>query len=165
MSIPVGLSLSGGADLGTGQNNEEPVRVDDVGVRQAWEALSVDPDALLVDVRTVAEWNFVGFPDLGSIGKRVLLVEWQRYPDMTVNVAFLDNLGEALADLGVDRGAALYFICRSGARSRSAAQAAAAGGYPRVHNVAGGFEGMLGPERHRGCVDGWKAEGLPWIQS
>lgn len=151
--------------MGTGQNNEEQVRVDDVDVRQVWEALSADQDAVLIDVRTVAEWNFVGFPDLGSIGKRVLLVEWQRYPDMTVNTAFLDNLGEALADLGVDRDAALYFICRSGARSRSAAQAALAGGYPQVHNVAGGFEGMLGPERHRGCVDGWKAEGLPWIQS
>ena len=27
-----------------------------------------------------------------------------------------------------------------------------------------GFEGPLDEERHRGCVEGWKAEGLPWAQ-
>ena len=113
----------------------------------------------------MAEWNFVGLPDLGSIGKRVLLVEWQRFPDMTVNAAFIDELAEALADLGVGADASLYFICRSGARSRSAATAATASGFSRAFNVTGGFEGVLGPDRHRGCVDGWKASGLPWIQS
>ena len=42
---------------------------------KAWAALAADPSAHLVDVRTVAEWNFVGLPDLGTLGKRVLLVE------------------------------------------------------------------------------------------
>ncbi len=134
-------------------------------MRQTWEALVADPSAVLIDVRTVAEWNFVGLPDLESLGKRVLLVEWQRFPDMAVNPFFADELSEALADLGVGQDAPLYFICRSGARSRSAATKATAGGFTRAFNVAGGFEGALGPDRHRGCVDGWKASGLPWIQS
>lgn len=151
--------------MGTGSINEDPGYAGDVGARATWEALASDPSAVLIDVRTVAEWNFVGLPDLGSIGKRVLLIEWQRFPDMVVNSAFADELREALADLGAGADAPLYFICRSGARSRSAATVATAGGFTRAFNVAGGFEGALGPDRHRGCVDGWKASGLPWIQS
>lgn len=151
--------------MGFGAFGEDKGYTADLDVHQTWSALVDDVSAVLVDVRTVPEWNFVGFPDLGAIGKRVLLVEWQRFPDMTVNPAFLDDLDEALAGLGVDGEAPLYFICRSGARSRSAAIAARAGGHPLTYNVAGGFEGALGPDRHRGCVDGWKASGLPWIQS
>lgn len=148
-----------------GSFDEDPSYAGDVGARETWEALAADPSAVLIDVRTVAEWNFVGLPDLGSIGKRVLLVEWQRFPDMAINPAFANELGEALGDLGVGVEASLYFICRSGARSRSAATAATVLGFARAFNVAGGFEGALGPDRHRGCVDGWKASGLPWIQS
>ncbi|MBS1180592.1 MAG: Rhodanese domain protein [Proteobacteria bacterium] len=148
-----------------GAFDEGPGYSGDVGAPETWDALVADASTVLVDVRTVAEWNFVGLPDLGSIGKRVLLVEWQRFPDMAVNAAFIDELAEALADLGVGADASLYFICRSGARSRSAATAATASGFARAFNVTGGFEGALGPDRHRGCVDGWKASGLPWIQS
>lgn len=151
--------------MGAGSFNEDPGYAGDVGARETWEALAADPLAVLIDVRTVAEWNFVGLPDLGSIGKRVLLIEWQRFPDMAANPIFADELREALADLGAGADTPLYFICRSGARSRSAATAATAGGFTRAFNVAGGFEGALGPDRHRGCVDGWKASGLPWIQS
>lgn len=151
--------------MNTGSFNEASGYAGDISARDTWEALAADPTAVLIDVRTVAEWNFVGLPDLEGIGRRVLLVEWQRFPDMAVNAAFADELGEALADLGVGVDAPLYFICRSGARSRSAAIVATAGGYSRAFNVAGGFEGALDPDRHRGCVDGWKASGLPWIQS
>ncbi|MBS1167025.1 MAG: Rhodanese domain protein [Proteobacteria bacterium] len=165
MSLLFDSFWSGGAILGAGSFNGDPGYAGDVGVRDTWDALAADPSAVLIDVRTVAEWNFVGLPDLENIGKRVLLIEWQRFPDMAVNQAFADELGEALADLGVGADASLYFICRSGARSRSAATVATAGGFTRAFNVAGGFEGVLGPDRHRGCADGWKASGLPWIQS
>jgi hypothetical protein len=40
----------------------------------------------------------------------------------------------------------------------------AAAGYRACHNVAGGFEGPLDDDRHRGSADGWKAAGLPWLQ-
>jgi len=58
----------------------------------------------------------------------------------------------------------LFFICRSGSRSLAAAKAMAAAGYRACHNVAGGFEGPLDDERHRGYAEGWKAAGLPWLQ-
>lgn len=137
----------------------------DVEPAQAWAALAGSSLAVLVDVRTVAEWNFVGIPDLSALDRSVVLVEWQRYPAMDVNDRFLGELEESLAGLGLGREAEVYFLCRSGGRSQSAAIAATAGGYAAAFNVAGGFEGALGPDRHRGCVGGWKASGLPWIQS
>jgi rhodanese-related sulfurtransferase len=69
-----------------------------------------------------------------------------------------------LARAGVGKGQPLYFICRSGARSRSAAIAMTAEGYGPCYNVAGGFEGNRDSEGHRGTVEGWKAAGCPWRQ-
>ena len=56
--------------------------VENVAPAEAWEALKANPDAQLVDVRTDAEWTFVGVPDLSSLGKRLALIPWQVYPSM-----------------------------------------------------------------------------------
>jgi rhodanese-related sulfurtransferase len=135
--------------------------VDDVSPRQVWEALRNDPGAELVDVRTDAEWSWVGLPDLAEAGKKPVLISWQLPPKMEVNADFVAQLRKA--GLGPDRK--LYFLCRSGARSLSAAKAAVAAGFPNSFNVAGGFEGPLDGTGHRGTKDGWKASGLPWRQS
>src|SRR5438067_1964979 len=92
----------------------------DVSPGQAYELLANDPDAVLVDVRTRAEWTYVGLPDLRPLGKHVVTVEWQRYPDGAPNQAFLDELAAA----GVEPEQPVLFLCRSGARSAAAAQAA-----------------------------------------
>ncbi|MDQ4061880.1 MAG: rhodanese-like domain-containing protein [Pseudomonadota bacterium] len=136
----------------------------DVDAGQAWEGLKA-PDAHLVDVRTRAEWTFVGVPDLSPLGKEPLFIEWQSYPSMAVAGDFVERLAAHLAAEGVPRDAPLYFICRSGGRSQAAAMAMAQAGFGRCYNVADGFEGRLDPARHRGSVEGWKAAGLPWIQS
>jgi rhodanese-related sulfurtransferase len=136
-----------------------------VSSEEAWEGLSAEPESVLVDVRTRPEWAFVGIPDLGAIGKEVVLAEWQSYPGMTANAGFVDLLAAELERRGVGPGTALYFICRSGVRSLAAAEAMAAAGFDRCFNVSGGFEGPLDEGRHRGVVGGWKAAGLPWIQS
>jgi rhodanese-related sulfurtransferase len=138
--------------------------VDDVSPRDAWQHLSSDPSAVLVDVRTRAEWTFVGLPDLSGTGKRVVTVEWQTFPDHGVDPAFSERLTTALAELGAGPASNLFFICRSGGRSRMAAEVMAAAGYQRCHNVADGFEGPLDAQRHRGTAGGWKASGLPWVQ-
>jgi rhodanese-related sulfurtransferase len=129
-----------------------------------WETLTSSPRSQLVDVRTRAEWTYVGIPDLASVGKRPVLVEWQTFPDQTVDPRFAERLAGELKALGVGPDDDLFFICRSGSRSRAAAEAMAAAGY-RAYNVGGGFEGPLDDERHRGSVVGWKAAGLPWQQS
>lgn len=134
--------------------------VPDVSPRAAYQALAEDTDAVLVDVRTDAEWNFVGVPDLSEVGKQVVLIPWQVYPTMQVNGAFAEHLRRA----GASPMSKLYFICRSGARSLAAGQAAQAAGFPNAFNVADGFEGPVDAEGHRGGVAGWKADGLPWRQ-
>jgi rhodanese-related sulfurtransferase len=132
----------------------------DLSPREAWELLSVEPAAALVDVRTRAEWSYVGIPDLSPLGGATVLVEWVLYPDGEPNAAFLDELTAA----GLDPGAPLIFICRSGVRSKAAAAEAARAGYAKVYNVVEGFEGPLDAEQHRGTA-GWRAAGLPWRQS
>ena len=134
--------------------------VDNVPPRQTWEALQRDPQAQMVDVRTDAEWAFVGVPDLAPAGKQVVLIPWQIYPTMAPNAAFVDHLQQA----GFSPDHHIYFICRSGVRSLSAAQAARDAGFPNVYNVADGFEGPVNADGHRGSAAGWKADGLPWRQ-
>lgn len=132
----------------------------DVSSKEAWERLSRDPEAVLVDVRTDAEWAYVGLPDLSRIGKSPVLVQWQRFPDMQVN----GNFSEEVIAKGIRPEQAVYFICRSGQRSRHAAMALSAAGYGQCFNVSDGFEGGHDAERHRGTIEGWKAAGLPWTQ-
>jgi len=134
--------------------------VENVPPAQAWEALRTNPNAQLVDVRTDAEWTFVGVPDLSSLGKRLALIAWQVYPSMQQNTAFVAQLGKA--ELTPDSH--IYFICRSGVRSLHAALAAREAGFPHVYNVADGFEGQLDAEGHRGADSGWKVADLPWRQ-
>ncbi|MBX9925763.1 MAG: rhodanese-like domain-containing protein [Hyphomicrobiaceae bacterium] len=138
--------------------------VDDVSPRSAFETLASDGRSVLVDVRTRAEWAFVGLPDLSGLGKRVVTVEWQTFPDNGVDPAFPERLAAALTEIGADTQTELFFICRSGGRSRMAAELMTATGFTRCHNVAEGFEGPLDAERHRGKIGGWKAAGLPWAQ-
>lgn len=133
----------------------------DVSTTETWNQLAADPNAQLIDVRTQPEWSFVGAPDLGKLNKRPLFVSWQMYPEMSVNQRFADEL----VAQGVKPGQPLYFICRSGARSRAAAKAMTAAGLGPCYNVAGGFEGDLDGDKHRGRLSGWKAAGLAWIQS
>jgi rhodanese-related sulfurtransferase len=132
----------------------------DVSATEAWEKLSADPRAQLVDVRTMAEWNFVGLPDLSSLGRRVHCVEWQSFPTGAQNTAFLAQAAGVLPD----KTAPVLLLCRSGARSRAAAIALTQAGFDQAFNIAGGFEGDTDQEGHRGNHNGWKAERLPWRQ-
>lgn len=136
----------------------------DIDPNQAWELLQSERDAVLVDVRTSAEWNFVGVADLSSLGKEPVTIEWQSLPKMTRNSEFDSDVMAALAQLHAGPDSALVFICRSGARSREAALSLTRNGFRRCYNLAGGFEGDLDSQRHRGGRNGWKFAGLPWRQ-
>ena len=133
----------------------------DVDPTTAWKILSENKDAILIDCRTRAEWNYVGLPDLETLAKKPALIEWQVFPSMQPNPEFVTALSGALAD----KEAPLLFICRSGARSAAAAKAMTAAGYSTCINVADGFEGPLDAQAKRGTAGGWKAAGLPWRQT
>lgn len=134
----------------------------DVSVTAAWDLLQKEPTSQLVDVRTTAEWNFVGLPDLSGLGRQVHCIEWQQFPGGSANAQFV---AQASAALGGDKTIPVLFLCRSGARSRAAAMAMTEAGYTKAYNIAGGFEGDLDGQRHRGKTNGWKAAGLPWKQT
>ena len=134
--------------------------VEDVAPPAVWEALRSDPHARLVDVRTDAEWAYVGLPELGDTGQDPVLIPWQLFPSMQVNAGFMDHLQQA----GLTPENKIYFLCRSGVRSMAAARAAQAAGFPHAYNIVDGFEGPPDEEGHRGRVAGWKASGLPWRQ-
>lgn len=93
-----------------------------------------------------------------------MTLEWQSFPDNSVDPAFVGQLAGILDAAGIKKDSELFFICRSGSRSRMAAGAMTAAGYTRCRNVADGFEGPLDADRHRGRVAGWKAAGLSWVQ-
>ncbi|UXA14170.1 rhodanese-like domain-containing protein [Mycobacterium sp. SMC-8] len=132
----------------------------DITPEQAWSLLSENPDAVLVDVRTDAEWRFVGVPDLSSLQRDVIYIEWNR-TDGTRNDGFVDDLVSA----GLTPGERpVLFLCRSGNRSIGAAEAATEAGIGPSYNILDGFEGNLDEHKHRGAT-GWKAVGLPWAQS
>lgn len=137
----------------------------DLSVRDAWDLLAQNPKAQLIDVRTVAEWNFVGLPDLASLGRPVHRIEWQSYPSMQPNPNFVPDAIETLGETGADPSTPVMFLCRTGARSRAAAMAMTRAGYTHAFNITSGFEGEIDPAGHRGAINGWKAAGLPWRQS
>lgn len=130
----------------------------DVTPLEAFDALTHDEDAVLVDVRTRAEWDYVGVPQLDP-PRSPVLAEWQRYPNGSLNEGFVDELRAAR----IAEGTPIYFLCRSGVRSVAAAQAATAAGLGPAYNVLDGFEGPPDASGHR-VVAGWKVAGLPWKQ-
>lgn len=137
----------------------------DVSEQDAFQALS--QNAIVVDVRTRAEWSFVGLPAIAP--EQLVLSEWQAFPDMQVNPEFAAQTAqEVLARSGTATpgdAPQIFFLCRSGARSRSAAIAMTQAGFPQCFNIENGFEGAPDQQGHRGVVNGWKACGLPWRQS
>ena len=131
----------------------------------AYALLEGDASAVLIDVRTEAEWNYVGMPDVQKLHKTPLFLEWQSYPSMAVDPEFVPHLEARVQSAGIERGASLVFLCRSGVRSRHAAIAMTNAGWGPCFNVADGFEGPLDSSRRRGGAGGWKAAGLPWTQT
>lgn len=133
----------------------------DITAEAAWELLEGTPGAVLVDVRTEAEWRFVGVPDAPSGARPPVFIEWVSYPDGARNPRFVEQLLEAGVQPGTE--APVVFLCRSGQRSIGAAIAATEAGIGPSYNIIEGFEGAPDALGHRGSV-GWQAAGLPWHQ-
>ncbi len=129
----------------------------DVFPRDTFKRLNSNDNSYLIDVRTDAEWAFVGVPEF----ERFIRIPWQFFPTMERNVQFVENVAAA----GVPQDAEIFLICRSGQRSAAAAAALTEAGFANCYNVAEGFEGDKDAAGHRGAVGGWKHAGLPWVQS
>ncbi|AEV71919.1 Rhodanese-related sulfurtransferase [Mycolicibacterium rhodesiae NBB3] len=135
----------------------------DITPEEAWKLLTDNPEAVLVDCRTDAEWRFVGVADLSDLDREVVYVEWNT-SDGKHNDNFVEDLLEKIGVVGSAKDRPVVFLCRSGNRSIGAAEAATEAGIAPSYNILDGFEGNLDEHKHRG-VTGWKAVGLPWRQS
>ena len=122
--------------------------------QEAHEVVRQAPSAKLVDVRTRAEWDYVGrIP--GAVE-----IELLTYPGNRPNSGFVAEL-----ERQVTKEAPVLFICRSGGRSHNAALLAMQAGYTTCYNVLEGFEGDRDANGRRNTTGGWRAAGLPWTQS
>ncbi len=130
----------------------------DITPDEAWSLLSEDEKAVLVDVRTFAEWKCVGTTNLSSLNKDEILIEWVNFPDGAPNANFVGELEAAISD----KETPIYFLCRTGVRSIGAAIAATKAGYKNSYNILEGFEGGPDEDGHRGRTSGWQGRGLPW---
>lgn len=129
---------------------------------EAWDLLRRQPDAVLLDVRSRVEFDYVGHPP------GALHVPWQESPDWRVDPGFPDHVTAALqaARPGLDpEEIPVLALCRTGKRSGAAAEALAAAGYRQVYNIREGFEGERDAQKHRGTINGWRHRGLPWEQT
>ena len=122
----------------------------DVTPQTAYEWMQ-SGEAVLVDVRTDAEREWVGFVP-GAVA-----VAWKQWPGMAMNDSFDSAIQQAA------QGKKVVLLCRSGVRSIAAAQRATELGL-EAYNILEGFEGDPNEAGHRGVTGGWRQRGLPWRQ-
>jgi glyoxylase-like metal-dependent hydrolase (beta-lactamase superfamily II)/rhodanese-related sulfurtransferase len=108
-------------------------------------------EAVLVDVRTDAEREWVGFVP-GAVA-----VAWKQWPGMAMNASFDAEVKAAAGDRPV------LLLCRSGVRSIAAAKRATELGL-QAYNILEGFEGDPDSNAQRGNKGGWRRAGMPWRQ-
>ena len=122
---------------------------------QSWELMQANPNAVLIDVRTRVEHDFVGRP-LNAVH-----VPWKEAPDWQLNPEFIQQVKQVVSDTSCH----VLLLCRSGARSLAAAEALQEAGFDHLVNILDGFEGDLDTHKHRGNLGGWRYSQLPWEQS
>jgi len=128
--------------------------------KMAVDRLQNNPQALFVDVRSKAEYKYVGYPE------NSILIPWIDDPDWEPNPeAFSDAVMQELDGRENLSDTEIILICRSGFRSNEALKCLENKGFTQVSHVASGFEGDLDENDHRGNLNGWRHDGMPWSQS
>ena len=130
------------------------MNINEIDSISAFETLSIQRDSFLIDVRSSFEWEQSGVPDLFQIGKKTFFIEW---PTL-VNEDFIKKFNLILSE-NFKHSDHIFFICRSGVRSRHAANLSSHIGYSNVFNIIDGFEG------NKFNYFGWKGNSLPWCKT
>jgi rhodanese-related sulfurtransferase len=124
--------------------------------QEAFALLHGDPGVKLIDVRTLAERDWVGRVILPE--PQHLAIQWSMYPGGAQNPDFMSQLEQQ-----ANRNDTLLFLCRSGVRSRYAAKLATENGFTNCYDILEGFEGDRNEQGHRKSMGGWCMQGLPWV--
>ena len=128
--------------------------------KMAVERLQSNSQALFVDVRSKAEYKYVGFPENSILIPWIDDPDWEPSPEM-----FSDLVIQELDGRENLLNTEIILICRSGFRSNEALKCLENKGFTQVSHVASGFEGDLDENDHRGNLNGWRHDGMPWSQS
>ena len=131
--------------------------VEEITPKEAFQILQDDVRAILLDVRSQVEFNYVGHPP-GALN-----VPLQEHPHWQTDPAFVEKVIARLGEANKD--ATVLTLCRSGGRSLFAAQLLADAGFRRPVNIAQGFEGDKDEHNHRSNINGWRYHNLPWEQT
>lgn len=135
--------------------------IKDIFAKNAWDMLQTS-DSYLLDVRTDAEWKFVGVPNLGKKQNDYIQVSLLNFPYMDLNTDFLTEFESKFRG---NKASQIFCLCRSGVRSQKAAEILAGAGYENLYNITDGFEGDIDNNARRNNVSGWRFSGLAWTQS
>jgi phage shock protein E len=111
-----------------GEEASKPAQVMDISPAEVFEIMENSQDYLIVDVRTKSEY------DTGHLEGAMLLP--------------VQELEDRMDELPADRPIIVY--CRSGARSRSAAEILVENGFAMVYDMGG--------------ISSWEAEGYPVVR-
>lgn len=132
---------------------------------------SMGAKALMVDVRTAAEVEYVGTTDMVDANISYMVDDYSTWDDkksrfaMSPNSGFLTKISDVMAKANLDKNSEVIVMCRSGDRSARAADLLSNAGYTKVYSVVDGFEGDMakdGDSKGKRVVNGWKNAGLPW---
>ena len=139
---------------------------EDKSAKNAFEELNELKTNYLVDVRSLKEWNSKGVVEFLGDSNKVVLCEWRKYPSMTINENFIDQLCQKN---NINSATALYFLCAAGIRSLEAAKFTnhkleELGIILDCINISDGFDGNNSEFGGAGAFSGWKASGLPWCK-
>ncbi len=112
------------------------------------------PDTYIVDVRTIAEYVFVGHPEMAY---NIPLTFWdERNIQNVANETFIEDIKARFKPSDT-----LLLFCRSGNRSAHALRMLRREGFQKLFNVREGFEGRKDSKGLRN-LNGWKNSGLPY---
>ena len=128
--------------------------------KMAVERLQNNPQTLFVDVRSKAEFKYVGYPENSILIPWIDVPDWEPNPEL-----FSDLVMQELDGRENLLNTEIILICRSGFRSNEALKCLENKGFTQVSHVASGFEGDLDENDHRGNLNGWRHDDMPWSQS
>ena len=137
--------------------------IKEIQPKQAFEMLQQQEKAVLIDVRSVMEYDYVGHP-VDAIHVSIKEPpDWETKQDFVVRIR--QALEERFPHIERQEELSLLMLCRSGKRSELGAQLLLEDGFSDVYNVLEGFEGDKDDQGHRNTINGWRFHGLPWEQS